>query len=388
MVENNIKKLREDIDAKIKNIMDSKVSKNLIIVFIDLTGSTKIKLVHGQEYGIEKSLEVIFLSDQIVKENNGTVIKELGDGVLCTFYNPVDACKAALQIKELAYQFDFKITAGITCGFVELINLTESKLDIFGSPVDRCARITSCANPMQILIDQSFLGIAESKLIDDGISISRGNTANLKGLRDTELFEISAGGLTVNKGYCYHFKIHEEGRISPSEKTIIMAQAKQRIVKIGLAMRTLTKSFTGERPGKFREHIETLLKKKVDFEFYLIDPNWEGTKLYFSDRNEVEYVDDIQKSIDALKREKINFNKKGLEGKFDIYTYQNLPSMNMMCIDPDEVDSRMVVTPYLCGLRRSECPVFEFTKQSHRKWFETYWKGFDILIRERSKPVE
>jgi len=59
----------------------------------------------------------------------------------------------------------------------------------------------------------------------------------------------------------------------------------------------------------------------------------------------------------------------------------------MLCVDPeDEINGRMLISPYLYDVNRSESPVFEFSSLSNRDLFKKYKKSLMSLRRNKSKP--
>lgn len=117
-----------------------------------------------------------------------------------------------------------------------------------------------------------------------------------------------------------------------------------------------------------------------------LDPKWEGAKEYFKDRNEPKYLADISQSIEHLKAEQERLLKLGLPGEFQIYLYRSFPSMHLLCVDPeDQVNGRMLASPYAYGLTRSESPVLELSRLSNSEMFTKYWNSIKKLLRYKSE---
>jgi hypothetical protein len=58
--------------------------------------------------------------------------------------------------------------------------------------------------------------------------------------------------------------------------------------------------------------------------------------------------------------------------------------MSATCIDVNEVNGRLLISPYLYGIKRAEVPHFDISKAEHEIMFETYWKSIrEILANSR-----
>jgi hypothetical protein len=375
------------VDKFLESIKTDKKSAIKSIAVFDLTGSTGLKFKYGQKIGIEKIYKAVSLMKSVCEQFHGEVIKELGDGILCIFDSPNDACSAGLAIKISAAKYDIRIKGAVTIGEIELIYKDNELDDIYGSAVDRCARISSFSLPGQILVDRALLDTVESKLKEcKNIVIANGFIRNLKDIGEKELFEISLDGFDLSDNRLSFFEIYEDGRPPVDNKVQLFIEAKKELFKLGLGLRTFSKYFSGENPSRFEEPICEALKRGVKISLYVMDPNWKGTKLFFDNINEPSYIKDIKRSLEYLKEARMKFSKMNHPGEFQINTYRNFPSMSIMCSDRNEGETgRMVVTPYFYGLKRSECPVFDFSKSANPKMFEKYWKGFKTLITEMSK---
>ncbi|MBP6237174.1 MAG: adenylate/guanylate cyclase domain-containing protein [Saprospiraceae bacterium] len=159
-----------EIDKKEKEVQELKkqIEKESILVtvlFADLVGSTSYKESRGFSLGIKKSKRHNEIITNIVKEQGGTVIKELGDGILITFIDPREAVESSKLIQEelmrvnnkIEDELDYIVTKiGINYGRVVLDNG-----DPQGSIVDIAARITSIAKPYQTLITETVFELVK-----------------------------------------------------------------------------------------------------------------------------------------------------------------------------------------------------------------------------------
>ena len=93
-----------------------------------------------------------------VEDNRGEIVKMTGDGMYAAFENPVDALNATVILQQALEQLAaanaiaLRVRAGLHLGIVE-----RRDDDLFGSPVNRAARIMKAAHGGQILISQAVV---------------------------------------------------------------------------------------------------------------------------------------------------------------------------------------------------------------------------------------
>ena len=75
-------------------------TKNLGIMFADVAGSTQLYEVLGDEKANATIEETLELLTNVTNAHSGTVIKTIGDEVLCTFPEPDDCANAATEMQE------------------------------------------------------------------------------------------------------------------------------------------------------------------------------------------------------------------------------------------------------------------------------------------------
>lgn len=128
----------------------------LAVVFADISGSTQLYESLGDAQAREKAGLCVSLLIQTVRENNGTVIKTMGDEVLSTFPNADAAIVAAIQMqRRVREEFSrrsvkLKLHIGIHFGAV----LLEGS-DVFGDSVNIAARMVQLAKDDQVLATRS-----------------------------------------------------------------------------------------------------------------------------------------------------------------------------------------------------------------------------------------
>lgn len=381
-------KARKEMDSHLKPL--KKRNRVQALGLIDLSGSTKMKLARGDDYGVKKALASVALAKSIVSRFGGITVKELGDGILCRFDNPLKLCLALLAMKISASKLGVRIKGAGTLGMVDMIILKTETIDIYGSIVDKCARILGLCLPNQILLDRAIFDATRTELLNyNNIEVSEPRKKFVKDFGETEVFELTTAELGLQNYLNTPFTIHEEGRLPIASKVYFVRDAQTRVVEMGMGLTTFSKWFSSHRPGEFRDYIQKLLERGVEVNFLMLDPTWNGTKQYLQNLGEPGYLADIKRSMDYLRSERERVLKLTLPGEFKIYWYRDFPSMHVLCVDPDDgINGRMLASPYFYGLSRSESPVLECSRSSNPQLFIKYWKSIVKIIREKSEPVE
>jgi len=122
------------------------------LMFSDLKGSTELyeRLGDAAAYNLVRG-HFAYLGS-IVRDNNGAVVKTIGDAVMAAFGDPADAVRAAVDIQRRIGEFNAAhraaggagdsiiVKLGIHRGACIVVNLNE-RLDYFGSTVNLAARL-------------------------------------------------------------------------------------------------------------------------------------------------------------------------------------------------------------------------------------------------------
>jgi class 3 adenylate cyclase len=174
---------REDIIKQQQDVLlqFSDQSENYFVCFLDVIESTRLT---SKLTDLESSKFYSILLNSmatIIRDYGGIVVKNIGDALL--FYFPktntrdIDTIKNALECclklgeyneqickrmqEEGLPAFDYKISA--TYGSVRVAKMATSAIDdIFGSTVNKCAKINRFAPPNGLVIGEALYGIAKS----------------------------------------------------------------------------------------------------------------------------------------------------------------------------------------------------------------------------------
>mgnify|MGYP003630179031 FL=1 len=166
---------------------------NLAILFADISGSTRLYEILGDVAARTKVADCLEMLTAVIKQHNGTVIKTIGDEIMCTFPTSEDAANAACEMHEMLEE---DITEQTAAGPISLsirvgMHFGPAILeagDVFGDAVNVAARMASMAKGNQIITTQNA--------VDEMSPIMRASTrfidrAPVKGKKETmDIFEV------------------------------------------------------------------------------------------------------------------------------------------------------------------------------------------------------
>lgn len=138
-------------------------SLSLAILFTDISGSTSLYETLGDEDAHRLVSACIKELSGVVADHRGTVIKTIGDGIMCTFPAAEKAIEAAIAMQKSldtmhpslsGKHVKVNVRIGIHWGPV-----IKQNYDVFGDAVNVAARMVSLAKSRQILTTQQTIDI-------------------------------------------------------------------------------------------------------------------------------------------------------------------------------------------------------------------------------------
>jgi class 3 adenylate cyclase len=150
------------------------------IVFVDLSGFTRLTEEEGDELAAERSRELASVVRTAADRGRGRVIKLLGDGAMLHFGSAADAVRAASDVIDLAEAAGLPpARAGIAAG-----PLIRRDGAYFGHTVNRAARIcdaaaastvTAATEVADLMPDRSWEPLGETTLkgVPDPVALVR-----------------------------------------------------------------------------------------------------------------------------------------------------------------------------------------------------------------------
>jgi class 3 adenylate cyclase/TolB-like protein len=188
------------------------------IMFTDIVGYTA--LMARDE---KKAFEVLRLNLQIhqtaIKEFHGTLVKELGDGILASFPTVSDALSAAIRIQKQGNETgEFKLSIGIHHGEVVV-----EKGDIFGDAVNIASRIRALGTAGSVLFSDKVADEIKNKAEFKAVSLSRHKLKNVAS--PMEVFALGNEGLPVPKKSDLLKKLMQSGITLPLAAILLLMLA-------------------------------------------------------------------------------------------------------------------------------------------------------------------
>jgi len=270
------------------------------ILFVDVCGSTKLYETLGNTRAQAVIAKALGVLSEVATQHLGTIVKKIGDEIMCTFIAAGDAVGAAVDMQrslqraitsaDIAVK-SLKIRTGFHCG-----PIITNEADVFGDAVNVAARVAAHAKPGQILITKETL----EKLPRDGIvNVRYVGSTQLKGKRGPlELFEViwERDDLTQVKNVA-RTRRGDLRLTAKLRQTTLQLGPERSLLRMG---RGVENEFVVTDPLASREHAR--IEYRHD-RFVLIDQSLNGTYLHREGMDEV-----------ALRREEIALEGSGLIG--------------------------------------------------------------------------
>ena len=168
----------------------------LTVLFTDLKGSTRLYREIGDATAFGQVMSHFDVLKELVADEDGALVKTIGDAVMAVFRQPVAALKSMLKAQQrLAFPAGgtqpLTLKAGIHVGPCIAVTLND-RLDYFGSTVNLAARLEGQSTGADVVISDAVYSDPEvRKLLSDpsnDLAASRFEMA-LKGF-DEETFEL------------------------------------------------------------------------------------------------------------------------------------------------------------------------------------------------------
>lgn len=183
------------------------------------------------------------------------------------------------------------------------------------------------------------------------------------------------------------FTLHPEGRLSVQEKTSFIATARKEVIEVGVRLNSFSNYFISQKEEAYKKPILELLKKGVDIKGYLLDPDSNEARLYFEDRAKAQRIEkdsigEIRKVVERLRALSEEIRALQLPGAFEIYLYKHIPYNLFISVDGALETGKMMVSSYLYGVSRANCPVIELTRKDQPLLFRKYLESMQAFLRD------
>ena len=131
-------------------------NSRLVILFADISNSSALYSELGDEQARQLVANCLTMLTQHVVSYQGTLIKTIGDEIMCTFLLPVSALQAAMAMQTAAAskRLDGEHPLSIRIGFHYGEVICEAS-DVYGDTVNVAARVTAITRAHQIMITRA-----------------------------------------------------------------------------------------------------------------------------------------------------------------------------------------------------------------------------------------
>lgn len=172
---------------------------SLAVVFTDLRDSTRLYRQIGDAPAFGRVMEHFALLKQAVAEQNGSIVKTIGDAIMAVFRTPTEAMRAMLSA-QLALDNTFKgllsLKTGIHFGPAIAVTLNE-RLDYFGTTVNFASRLEKYSEGKDIILSEQVYTdpeVQEFLKANGDLFMSEPVTALLKGFdEEIQLWRVKRG---------------------------------------------------------------------------------------------------------------------------------------------------------------------------------------------------
>lgn len=160
------------------------------ILFVDVCDSTTLYEALGNARAQSLIAKTLSLLSRSTIRHVGTVVKTIGDEIMCQFSAAADAMKASVDmqqsVKRAIMTKDIGVKSlAIRIGFHYGRVITQGA-DVFGDAVNVAARVVAHARPGQILVSKQTV-----KILPEGASLRFVGSTHVKGRKDPlEFFEV------------------------------------------------------------------------------------------------------------------------------------------------------------------------------------------------------
>lgn len=167
----------------------SQQKRKMAVLFADICGSTAMYDQLGNEAALNMITRTLHLLKHEVARHKGTMIKTIGDEIMCTFPNALQAAQAAramhhvVGVEKPGGEHPVAVRIGLHFGEVIL-----KANDVFGDTVNIAARIASITRARQTMTTQEVIDALPADLGHKALPIAR---ASFRGKQDArEVFQL------------------------------------------------------------------------------------------------------------------------------------------------------------------------------------------------------
>lgn len=167
----------------------AKDSKDVTVMFVDIAGSTRLYQEYGDTLAQDSIARCLIRMSEIIKRHKGTVVKFIGDEILCYLSDPELAFQAAFKLQETAKETvdpnGVRLALRIGMHFGSAI---VEATDMFGDSVNVAAAMRDIAKGGQIIATEAIVEYIPPEIAH---FTRRYDTSRIKGRQEqTVIYEV------------------------------------------------------------------------------------------------------------------------------------------------------------------------------------------------------
>ncbi len=169
-VVSSLQEFRDLFSSEMLSLNETFSIENLGFLFTDIKGSTELyeRLGDTQAFALVK--EHFYIMERIVKQNNGGIVKTIGDAVMAVFVDPRDAVHSAVEMIDAFDDLDtakklknsIVIKVGVHHGPCIAVTLND-RIDYFGTTVNIAARVQGLSDGRDIMASHALFTEGDAK---------------------------------------------------------------------------------------------------------------------------------------------------------------------------------------------------------------------------------
>ncbi len=256
---------------------------NLTILFADISGSTRLYEVLGDAPARAKVAGCLRSLTEVTERHRGTVIKTIGDEIMCTFPTAAGAVEAACDMHE---EIDDEATEMTSAGPISLsirVGLHHGPAilesgDVFGDAVNVAARMASMAKSGQIITTQTTIEELPPVLKASSRFIDRAPVKGKKEMMD--IFEVlwqQEDVTRMSTGVIPQPAPRAEMRLSYHDLQLVMGEDRPQVM-LG---RSKTVDIPVAEALASRQHVRLEFRRG---KFFIVDQSTNGTYVLNGDK--------------------------------------------------------------------------------------------------------
>jgi class 3 adenylate cyclase len=163
--------------------------RRLALLFTDLQVSTALYDRIGDMKAFDLVRQHFGYLRECISRNSGALVKTIGDAVMASFVDPLDALRAALDMRAEIAQFNANagsdligLKVGLHAGACLAVTLND-RLDYFGQTVNIAARIQALSGADEIVVTDYLLSLPGAAELVADLDVER-SEVQLKGIAE------------------------------------------------------------------------------------------------------------------------------------------------------------------------------------------------------------